>query len=87
MRADNDNITPRGLRRAQAAAYIGISPSHFDKQRALGAIPAPRSMFGVDLYDRHELDFLFDSKAASVAANDNNRQFWDTCFDIANPAT
>jgi hypothetical protein len=79
MRADNDNrgalpigCPPRGLRRAAAAAYLGISPSHFDKQRALGEIPAPRRMFGVEIYDRHDLDFLFDGKPGVSPANDNN---------------
>ncbi len=64
---------PRGLRRAQAAAYLGISPSHFDRQRQAGAIPPPKLMFGVDLWDRHDLDSLFDGKAM-VADNDN---YWD----------
>ncbi|WP_299935365.1 hypothetical protein [uncultured Nitratireductor sp.] len=81
------NAWPRGLRRAQAAAYLGISPSHFDKQRALGVIPAPRRMFDVDLYDRHELDLLFDSKATPVAANDNESSRWEEHWhDIANPS-
>lgn len=59
-------IQPRGLRRADAARYLGISPSHFDKQREAGAIPAPRQILGVALYDRHDLDALF-----SQPANDN----------------
>jgi hypothetical protein len=67
-------LQPRGLRRADAAAYLGISPSHFDKQRAAGAIPAPKSILGVVLYDRYDLDSLFDGKPA-VAANDND--YWD----------
>lgn len=68
---------PRGLRRTQAAAYLGISPSHFDKQRQAGAIPPPKLMFGVDLWDRHDLDSLFDGKAM-VACNDNKPDYWDT---------
>jgi hypothetical protein len=63
------DIQPRGLRRAGAAAYLGISPSHFDKCRASGEIPAPRRMFGIELYDRHELDLLFDGKPSLVSAN------------------
>lgn len=70
-------IQPRGLRRAAAAAYLGISPSHFDKQRAVGAVPAPRMMFGVELYDRHDLDLLFDGKPTLVASNDNESGAWD----------
>lgn len=69
-------LQPRGLRRNDAAAYLGISPSHFDKQRAAGAIPAPKSILGVVLYDRYDLDSLFDGKAM-VAANDNVSDYWD----------
>jgi hypothetical protein len=69
-------VQPRGLRRAAAAAYLGISASHFDKQRALGEIPAPRIMFGVELYDRHDLDLLFDGKPTLSAANDNDAGAW-----------
>ena len=75
MKHHNDNTTPRGLRREKAAAYLGISPSHFDKQRALGAIPAPRHMFGVWLWDRCALDALFD-EAVPEAQNDNFNE-WD----------
>jgi hypothetical protein len=74
-------IQPRGLRRAAAAAYLGISPSQFDKCRASGEIPAPRQMLGVDLYDRHDLDLLFDGKPVSAPANDNNipeANAWET---------
>lgn len=98
MRAENDNkhaalpvgCPPRGLRRAAAAAYLGISPSHFDKRRALGEIPSPRRMFGVEIYDRHDLDALFDG-GTSVPSNDNNipeaiawEKHWQ---DSANPDT
>ncbi|UPT93020.1 hypothetical protein J4G48_0026770 [Bradyrhizobium barranii subsp. apii] len=77
-------IEPRGLRRADAARYLGISPSHFDTQRALGAIPAPKPLFGVMLYDRHDLDAIFDGKPVAAAANDNANP-WDDA--IAPPQT
>lgn len=81
--AANDNrrnalpfgVLPRGLRREQAAAYLGISPGHFDKQRAAGAVPAPMQMFGVWLWDRQKLDALFDG-AVPEAQNDNFNE-WD----------
>jgi hypothetical protein len=73
MPAQSD-FTPRGLRRADAARYLGISASHFDKQREEGAIPPPLRMFGVMLWDRHALDTLFGDKPA--AANDNDNP-WD----------
>lgn len=91
---DMQSIQPRGLRRAAAAAYLGISPAHFDKQRALGVIPAPRSMFGVELYDRAELDLLFDGTPTTpqghgqVADNDNDSDYWDReCAAIGNRNT
>ncbi|RAZ83186.1 XRE family transcriptional regulator [Mesorhizobium hawassense] len=70
-------VQPRGLRRAAAAAYLGISPSHFDKELAAGNVPAPKLLFGVTLYDRHDLDALFDGKPAAAAANDNDADWWD----------
>lgn len=70
---------PRGMRRTIAAAYLGISTSHFDKQRTSGAIPAPKLLFGVELYDRADLDSLFDGKGI-IASNDNDADYWDrTC--------
>jgi hypothetical protein len=73
MPAQSD-FTPRGLRRGDAARYLGISPHHFDKQRAAGAIPAPRNILGVVLWDRYDLDKIFDGKP-EAGANDNNP--WD----------
>lgn len=72
-------VQPRGLRRAAAATYLGISPSLFDRERMTGAIPAPKLMFGVALWDRHDLDSLFDGKPTSsmVADNDNASDYWD----------
>ena len=67
-------LMPRGLRRGAAAAYLGISPSHFDKQRELGTIPPPKPLFGVMLYDRLDLDALFDGKPISA---DNDLNPWD----------
>ncbi len=67
---------PRGLRRASAAAYLGISPSQFDKERAAGRIPAPKDLFGVQIYDRHDLDAIFDGKLIE-AGNDNELNAWD----------
>lgn len=84
MKAANDNW-PRGMRRAVAAAYLGISPSHFDTQRRAGAIPAPRQMLGVELYDKHELDALFADSAILSASNDSDSDYWDKqCAAIGN---
>jgi hypothetical protein len=73
----NDNW-PRGLRRANAARYLGISLSHFDSQRRAGAIPAPRQMLGVELYDRAELDALFLESADLIVSTTDDTSYWDS---------
>jgi hypothetical protein len=70
-------FTPRGLRREDAAMYLGISPSKFDQGRKAGKIPAPRDLLGVTLYCRYDLDAMFNElPRVGVAANDNNE--WDS---------
>jgi|HubBroStandDraft_2_1064218.scaffolds.fasta_scaffold141479_2 hypothetical protein len=52
--------TPRGLRRPEAAAYIGISPSKFDDWVLRGLMPTPKRQDGVVVWDRFALDLAFD---------------------------
>lgn len=72
----NDNtrggIVPRGLRRVDAARYLGISPTHFDKQVKAGCIPPPLQKFGVSLWDRVTLDAIFDDALQTINVNE-----WD----------
>ncbi|MET4722017.1 putative DNA-binding transcriptional regulator AlpA [Bradyrhizobium japonicum] len=70
---ENQRVQPRGLRRADAARYLGISPTHFDKQVRAGAAPKPLALFGVSIWDRAALDALFDD--ALQPGNDNE---WDS---------
>lgn len=70
---DNQRVQPRGLRRADAARYLGISPAHFDNQVRAGAAPKPLALFGVSIWDRNDLDRLFDG--VSVANDDDG--YWD----------
>jgi hypothetical protein len=74
----NDNqrggIAPRGLRRVEAARYLGISPTHFDKQVRAGTVPKPLERFGVNIWDRVALDALFDGVPQAVNDNDD---YWD----------
>ena len=51
---------PRGLSRVQAAAYVGIVPSFFDKQVADGMLPKPARMGKRKLWDRLKLDSALD---------------------------
>ncbi|WP_434729490.1 hypothetical protein [Rhizobium binae] len=64
--AANDNglppgMTPRGLARVAAAAYVGIGATTFDAMVATGEMPAPRKARGRVLWDRFELDEAFDA--------------------------
>ncbi|WFT91277.1 hypothetical protein QA633_23180 [Bradyrhizobium barranii] len=70
---DNQRVQPRGLRRADAARYIGVSPSYFDRKRKAGEVPPPKMVLGVDVWDRNDLDRLFDRGSV---ANDND-DYWD----------
>ncbi|WP_064692000.1 helix-turn-helix transcriptional regulator [Rhizobium aegyptiacum] len=54
------DITPRGLRREDAARYIGVSPSLFDRLRKDGKVPEPRDLFGLMVWDRSDLDAIFE---------------------------
>lgn len=51
---------PRGLRREDAARYVGLSPSKFDQLVADGRMPAPRQVDGCRVWDRTALDAAFD---------------------------
>jgi hypothetical protein len=51
---------PRGLRRLDAAAYIGVSPSKFDDWVLRGLMPSPKRQDGVVVWDRFALDLAFD---------------------------
>lgn len=53
-------VPRRGLRRDEAAAYIGISPSKFDQAVADGRMPQPRTLDGCVLWDVREIDERFD---------------------------
>jgi predicted DNA-binding transcriptional regulator AlpA len=55
------SLEPRGLSRAQAAAYVGISPSLFDQMVADGRMPSPKTINTRKIWDRRELDTSFDA--------------------------
>jgi hypothetical protein len=40
------SLPPRGLSRVQAAEYIGVSPSTFDKMVSDAQMPTPKKMRG-----------------------------------------
>ncbi|MBB6224599.1 hypothetical protein [Rhizobium leguminosarum] len=64
--AANDNrlpfgMTPRGLSRVAAAAYVGVGATLFDQMVGQGAMPCPRKAGGRILWDRCELDDAFEA--------------------------
>lgn len=63
----------RGLRRDEAAGYVGVSPSKFNGLVDDGRMPAPRILDGCVIWDVLELDAAFDElprKGQPVAATD-----------------
>lgn len=60
LRARDQRITPRGINRDQAAAYIGVSVGTFDKLVTAGAMPAARMLESRRVWDIMELDRAFD---------------------------
>jgi len=51
----------RGLRREEAAAFIGISPTKFDQMVADGRMPKPKKIDGAAVWDLAQLDIAFDA--------------------------
>jgi len=62
-------LQPRGLRREQAARYVGVSMSKFDLLVKDGRMPRPREIDGCRVWDRLALDAAFDDLPDSAAAN------------------
>lgn len=48
-------FVPRGLSREQAAAYVGIGATLFDRAVADGKMPAPLRLYGRVVWDRARL--------------------------------
>jgi hypothetical protein len=51
----------RGLRREDAAAWVGFKPSTFDKLVAEGLMPRGKLVHGCRIWDRYELDRAFEN--------------------------
>lgn len=52
---------PRGMRRPEAAFYVGVSTTKFDDWIARGMMPQPKEEGGVVVWDRRALDEAFDA--------------------------
>lgn len=65
------SLAPRGLSRGQAATYIGVSASTFDKLIAAQQMPPPKKLRGRLVWDRKRLDECFE------ALDDDGNNPWD----------
>jgi excisionase family DNA binding protein len=54
-------IPRRGLSRVEAAMYLGIGTTKFDKMIADGRMPKPRRIDGRKIWDIRALDVAFDA--------------------------
>jgi hypothetical protein len=60
------SLSPRGLSRVQAATYVGVSPSLFDRLVADGRMPPPKVIETRRVWDRFQLDAAFSALRGSV---------------------
>ena len=70
-------LPPRGMSRAQAAAYVGVAPGTFDRMVDDGLIPPPLALFSRDekpirrqLWDRKAIDLYLDRLSGLNAQSD-----------------
>jgi hypothetical protein len=61
LRRSPPRIEPRGLGRADAAWYLGISPSKFDEMRKDGRVGPARIIDGRKVWDVRDLDLAFEA--------------------------
>lgn len=60
---------PRGLSRAQAAAYVGVGVSLFETMVEDGRMPQPKRINSRTVWDRVRLDEAFDALPDSADRN------------------
>lgn len=69
---------PRGMRRPEAAAYVGVSPSLFDQMVNNGVMPKPRRYKSrTVIWDRLEIEEAF-SCLPKDESDKPVRSLWDT---------
>ncbi len=54
------NLPPRGMKREQAAAWVNVSATTFDRMVADGRMPRARRIDGRVVWDLRELEAKFD---------------------------
>jgi hypothetical protein len=69
-------LPPRGLSREQAASYIGVGVTTFDRLIRDGLMPKPLRVYGRRLWDRIRLDAAF-SALCDDGEEDRGGDVWD----------
>ena len=74
-------VPRRGLRRAEAATYVGVSASKFDNLVDDRRMPSPRVLDGCMVWDVREIDDAFDAlprkgQPVVVATSDTSDDPW-----------
>ena len=64
---------PRWLRRVDAADYVSVSASQFDKWISEGMLPSPKKINGIVLWDRLALDEAMEA----IFYPENDLAVWD----------
>jgi len=67
-RQSQNGWPPAGLYRKEAARYVGLGLTHFDKQWRSGALPQPRRFGRRLVWSRFDLDAVFGGQLNSAAA-------------------
>jgi predicted DNA-binding transcriptional regulator AlpA len=66
---DHQRVEPRGLSRAEAAAYVGVSPSMFDIMVKDRRMPQPKRINSRTVWDRRRLDEAFEELPDGIEHN------------------
>lgn len=69
------SLPPAGISRAEAAAFIGVSPTKFDEMVADSRMPGPKKIDGRTVWSVRKLTLAFEA-----LPDDTTRNGWDqTC--------
>jgi predicted DNA-binding transcriptional regulator AlpA len=66
-----EGTLPRGLSRIQAAEFVGVSTSTFDRMVADNLMPKPIRVYGRVLWDIRAINAAFDALDGESAGADN----------------
>ncbi|MGH1571755.1 XRE family transcriptional regulator [Methylobacterium sp. P31] len=74
MPAARLTVSPRrGLRREEAALYVGVGPTKFDEMVRDGRMPRPKRIDGCVVWDLRRLDAAWDA----LDGGDGETNEWD----------